>query len=192
AFAADIARVIAAAAWINSKKSSRFGSTNIGQENAMQNPREVDTRKTANNVRGSLAALSSSVSMPSPGSPGAAKRVNALTAAPASVTASGTPIEGVTLVDKALQFVTRRSSALGFASGQPAEFVADPMVQRTIAGSASVHLKQQYRGVPVFQMARTVRFDPSGVPIDAVGDNAPIDPSVSIIPVLDVRTAVRK
>ena len=72
------------------------------------------------------------------------------------------------------------------------EFVPDPVVQRTSSGSAAVHLHQMYRGIPVFQMTRTVRFSPQSEVVDAAGDNAPLPPGIEIEPKLDAVQAVRK
>ena len=66
------------------------------------------------------------------------------------------------LVEKALTFVQQQRNNLGFAAADPVEFVPDPTVQVTSVGAAAVHLQQYYRGLPVFQMARTVRFSPGG------------------------------
>ena len=65
-------------------------------------------------------------------------------------------------------------------------------MQRTSAGAAAVNLKQTYRGLPVFQMSRTVRFNPAGQLVDAAGDTAAIPDEVSSEPKLGVEDAVLK
>jgi extracellular elastinolytic metalloproteinase len=118
-------------------------------------------------------------------------RVNPVTGAPAVVTTTQ-PASSDTLVDRALAFVRQESVSFGFAQGEVAEFVPDPLVQRTSSGSASVHLHQRYRGLPVFQMTRTVRFDPRNQAVDAVGDSAPLPAGLDIVPKVDAASAVLK
>jgi len=56
--------------------------------------------------------------------------------------------------------------ALGLAATQPMEFAADPHPQRTSSGAVTVHLQQQYKGIPIFQAAQAVRFGPERDPRD--------------------------
>ena len=163
----------------------------------MSSQRETDSRKTGNEIRGSFAKAPAAGGNGrtfaldlGTGLTGAVTRVNALTNAPASIEATGDVDDGKSLVDRALAFVSRRGSSMGFSAGQTPEFAADPIAQRTSAGAAAVHLRQEFRGIPVFQMTRTVRFDTNGAIIDAPGDNAAIDPAFSTVPVLDVKAAV--
>lgn len=118
-------------------------------------------------------------------------RRNTLTASPVTIGAPAeTPVGDRSLVDRALAFVNRERNALGFGATDVAEFVPDPVVQRTSAGSAAVHLQQRYRGLPIFQMTRTVRFGPESQIVDAAGDSAPMPPGVNIAPQLGVSDAV--
>ena len=94
------------------------------------------------------------------------------------------------LIERALTFARSQSTNLGFAAGSPAEFAPDPVIQRTSSGAAAVHLKQQYRGLTVFQMSRAVRFSPSGQVVDATGDTAAIPDGVDVEPKLAVEDAV--
>ncbi len=117
-------------------------------------------------------------------------RTNALTGSPAIVSAVGPTPTNKSLVERALTFARSQSTNLGFTAGSPAEFAPDPAVQRTSSGGAAVHLKQQYRGLTVFQMSRTVRFSPFGQVVDAAGDTAPIPDAVNVEPKLAVEDAV--
>ena len=84
------------------------------------------------------------------------------------------------MVDKALAFLHTEKASFGFTDTDVMEFVPDPVVQRTSTGSAAVHVHQYYRGLPVFQMTRTVRFAPQGQIVDAPGDNAPLPEGLDI------------
>ena len=95
-----------------------------------------------------------------------------------------------TLVDKALAFVQSQPAAFGFAPGEPAEFVPDPTVQHASSGAAAVHMHQHYHGLPVFGMARTVRFSTQGEVIDASGASAAIPPGLNTEPALSAIDAV--
>jgi extracellular elastinolytic metalloproteinase len=95
-----------------------------------------------------------------------------------------------TLVDKALAFVQTQPAAFGFAPGEPAEFVPDPTIQHASSGAAAVHMHQHYHGLPVFGMARTVRFSTQGDVIDASGASAAVAPGLNTEPALSAIEAV--
>jgi extracellular elastinolytic metalloproteinase len=187
AYTADIARAIGVAAWVAAfplapppaLERVRFTKEEI----PMAASRELDSRK-----RSAAASPAGFVAPPSP----SRSRTNALTGSPAVVAAAGAASTDRSLVDRAMTFVQRQSSGFGVTAGQVAEFVPDPVVQRTSSGSAAVNLVQTYRGLTVFQMSRTVRFDPVGRAVDAAGDTAGIPEGVSTEPVLPVEAAVLK
>ena len=227
-FAADIARAVAAAAWITAQSGVQTfaDSRSFSRSEARmagQNKREIDTRRQpgavqANPARAvsdepSIAPPSSTFGAPAqpgtvraPESRGSARRVNALTGTPVLVTAAtaaagfaeladdaaATPAEPRNVIDKAMAFVQQHRGSLGFGSVEVAEFDPDPVVQRTSSGSMAVHLHQSYRGIPVFQMTRTVRFTPQGDVVDAAGDNAPLPQGIDIKPTLDAPGAALK
>ena len=158
--------------------------------------REIDTRDFGY-VRGDatrMADLSTAAEAVSGVLPGThtvrVGDLNPMTGTPSTVVSSDAPTSQGSLVQQALDHVNRLSAALGFAAGEPAEFVPDPNVQRTSAGSAIVHLHQQYHGIPVFQMSRTVRFSPSEQITDVVGDNVSLPPDVDTTPQIDAPQAV--
>ena len=57
-------------------------------------------------------------------------------------------------IQRALNHVRSIGRVLGLAATQPTEFAADPNIQRTSSGAVTVHLQQQYKGIPVFQAAQ--------------------------------------
>ena len=93
----------------------------------------------------------------------------ASSAAPRAGLAAATPSPTPSLIDRALAFVQTQQQSFGRTLAEKPEFVPDPIVQRTSSGAAAVHLQQYYRGVPVFAMARTVRFSAESALIDAAG-----------------------
>ena len=164
---------------------------------------DAPSTATASSMFGAPAQLGTARA---PESRGSARRVNALTGTPVLVTAAtpaagfagladdaaAAPAEPRNVVDKAMAFVQQHRGSLGFGSGEVAEFDPDPVVQRTSSGSMAVHLHQSYRGIPVFQMTRTVRFTPQSDVVDAAGDNAPLPQGIDIKPTLDAPQAALK
>lgn len=92
---------------------------------------------------------------------------------------------GEDFVRRALDHVRHLGPALGLAAEQPPEFQADPHVQRTSSGGAAVHLRQLYKGIPIYEASETVRFDPEGRLTEVAGRShtvvadLPVEPSVS-------------
>jgi hypothetical protein len=101
-------------------------------------------------------------------------RLNALTGTPTQISSTDSPPSQSDLIGAALSHVQSISATLGFAPSTPAEFVPDSRVQETSARTRIVHLRQQYRGIPVFQMARAVRFTGKGQIADVRGDNVQV------------------
>jgi extracellular elastinolytic metalloproteinase len=95
------------------------------------------------------------------------------------------------MISAALAEATTSPAAMGFSPGEPAEFVPDPIVQKTSAGSHIVHLQQQYRGIPVFQMARAVHFTEQGDMSDMMGDNALLPAGIDTLPQTSAIQAVQ-
>lgn len=207
-YTADLARVVAAAAcylaWEMQAATSAFAKaplpprqcpsvaqhpslSRLAEETKMTMPREFDCRK-----RATKALAPPSVSGAAPKLVKA--RENALTRSPAIVAAAeiGQDSTNKSLIDRALDFVQRQPAAFGMTAGQTAEYVPDTAVQRTSAGAAAINLKQTYRGIPVFQMSRMVRFDPQGQIVDAAGDTASIPAGVPTEPRVSAAEAVLK
>jgi extracellular elastinolytic metalloproteinase len=140
--------------------------------------RELDTRKESESLFGK------------PLSPRGAGVAAFAARQPAAVASPEAPRK--TLIDKALAFVQRQPGAFGFTADEVAEFVPDPTVQRTSSGASAVHLQQYYRGVPVFEMARTVRFSPQSEAIDASGNNTAFPTAIETEPKISAVDALRR
>ncbi len=175
-YAADLARAVGAAAWAATLSRvapvTPSGFRKPANTNVMN--RQIDTRKEGLNpfakpLPMAAPALSSGFS--------------------ANAVAFAAPAKS-TLVEKALAYVQAESQAMGFAAETPAEFTPDPTVQRTSSGAAAVNLSQQYRGIPVFTMTRTVRFSADGGVLDAAGESAPLLPGLKTEPDLSAPEAV--
>ncbi|MEP6666604.1 MAG: M36 family metallopeptidase, partial [Nocardioidaceae bacterium] len=70
---------------------------------------------------------------------------------------------------RALQHLQRISPALGLDPTQAPEYVADPSTQVTSAGVVAVHLRQLYKGIPIYDAAEIVRFDADGRLLEVAG-----------------------
>jgi hypothetical protein len=189
-YAADITRALAAAAWATASQlpspADLAPSSFLAMEEPMPALREFDSRKQPARP----AALVGAAAFAEP--PGATARTNPLTGSPVVVPATRSSSTDGSLVERALAFARNQGAAFGFTAGQPAEFVPDPVIRRTSAGAAAVNLQQQYYGVPVFQMNRTVRFKPDGLVADAAGDTAPMPAGMSTEPKLSAEAGVLK
>jgi extracellular elastinolytic metalloproteinase len=117
--------------------------------------------------------------------------LNSFTGTPNRLVPDSTPsATKESLIDQALDYVNATSAAFGFTSNEPAEFVPDPTVATTSSGSSAVNLQQTYRGIPVFEMIRTVRFSPNKDISDVVGDNINLPPGINIAPQINAAQAV--
>lgn len=159
--------------------------------------RAIDTRDfTANRATDArMNELSQAASFVSEQLPGThtvtVPALNSLTGTPNSLLSSNAPSTEGGLIDQALSFVNQSSAAFGFTTGEPVEFVPDPTIQTTSSQSKAVNLQQTYRGIPVFQMVRTVRFSPDNAISDVVGNNVNLPPEINIAPQINVTQAVR-
>ncbi|MEN6428245.1 MAG: M36 family metallopeptidase [Phycisphaerales bacterium] len=117
-------------------------------------------------------------------------RFDAATGNPAAVTSEAAPADSGNYVQRALDHVRQIGRTLGFAATQPVEFVADPEYQTASSGAVAVHLQQTYKGIPIFQAAQTVRFEPNGAIKETVGSSTTVTEDVAATPKLNVREAV--
>jgi extracellular elastinolytic metalloproteinase len=117
---------------------------------------------------------------------------DAATGNPAAIVSESAPAEEGNYVQRALEYVQNISGALGLEPTQPAEFVPDPNVQETSAGAKAVHVQQQYKGIPIFQAAQTVRFSPDDRLAETVGSSVTIAQEQGSSPRLSVEEAVLK
>lgn len=121
---------------------------------------------------------------------GSARSLHSVSAAKAFSPVPGLGPAKADLIDRALEHVLLAAAALGFSEpGEKPEFVPDPHVKHTTNGESVVNLRQQYRGVPVFQMERTVIFDQSGAIQTVTGDSVGLPPDLDTLPVVPVEVA---
>jgi extracellular elastinolytic metalloproteinase len=109
---------------------------------------------------------------------------------PATVVSEAAPAERGNYVQRALDHVHRIAPALGLRATQAPEYAADPSVQQTSSGVVSVHLRQQYRGIPIFQSASVVRFAHDGSLLATLGSSVTVTDEPDAVPRLPVRDAV--
>jgi len=186
-FAADIARVVAATAWViatgANPPTSFTALRGFAPHRETEMPqREFDSRKRTGTTHSGRVPITAS-SAP------------AATPAAAMFTSAAAPAGGpqASLVDRALAFVhSSMPAAFGTAAGEQPTFFPDPVVQRTSVGAAAVHLHQQYHGLTIFQMARSVRFAPDGRALDAVGETSAVPAGLNLEPKIDAAAAVVK
>lgn len=91
----------------------------------------------------------------------------------------------------AAKHLERIATALGFHRGVKAEFVPDPYVKRTSAGTRIVNFLQHYWGIPVFQMERTVELDRRGAIKCVDGMSASLPHGLEIVPSISLENAAR-
>lgn len=91
---------------------------------------------------------------------------------------------------RALDFLQRIHPVLGLAPRQSPEFVVYPSFGEASSGAVAVHAQQQYKGIPIFQAATTVRFTPDGALHEVVGQNITISNDIKAAPALSVKQAV--
>lgn len=164
--------------------------------------RELDTRKfdyhaDEPKLQEWYAEFAREVSRDMPGEQSVSfSGLNRLTGSPDKVAISNAlPIIG-SIIEQALTLAkrtTRSSSLEGFATTETpeVEYVPDPRILTTSSGSQVVHLAQYYRGIPVFQMSRTVQFSPEQTPRDISGTSIPFSNNVQLTPAIDVVEAAR-
>jgi extracellular elastinolytic metalloproteinase len=111
---------------------------------------------------------------------------------PAVIASESAPAEQGNYVQRAMDHVRGLSGVLGFAADQPNEYQPDPDYQKTSSGSVAVHMQQRYKGIPIFQAAETVRFEPNGAIQETVGSSITISDDVIVSSKLTVEQAVLK
>jgi extracellular elastinolytic metalloproteinase len=107
----------------------------------------------------------------------------------ARIVSTASPAGDADFVQRALDHAQAVSPALGLTS-RGREFVADPHALKTSAGGRSVNLQQTYKGIPIFQSAQTVRFEPDGRIGDIVGSTIDVSDAEQVTTRLSVQDAV--
>lgn len=163
--------------------------------------REVDVRRTASGAqpdrldagrRDHLHEAAAGVSDALPGD----HRVQVASFDPATgnaavVVSSAAPSQDGSHVGRALRHVQDIGPALGFSPVQPPEYVADPTEQATSAGAVAVHLRQQYKGILVYDAAQTVRFGADGSLTEVAGRAVTVTEDLPVAPVVSAEQALR-
>ena len=165
-------------------------------------PKNLDTRDFSySRPSANFAAATAAISLALPGNhsvsadrinpfTGGAESLNSVNAAEAFSPALGLGAAKEDLVARALEHVQAAAPALGFTGpDEQAEFVPDPHVKRTTTGESVVNLRQEYRGVPVFQMERTVLFDQNGAIQAVTGDSVGLPADLDTLPAVTVERA---
>ncbi len=155
--------------------------------------REFSVKRGSSARENELKLLAAEVSDSLPG----AQRVivdsfDATTGNTAVVNLVAAPAEKGNYIQRALDHVRNIGNVLGLSATQPAEFAADPNIQETSSGAVAVHLQQQYKGIPIFQAAETVRFGPDGALKETAGCSVTVARDVDVVPKISVKDAVLK
>ena len=119
----------------------------------------------------------------------AVTNVDPTTGNAARIVSTAAPAGDTDFVQRALDHAEAVSPALGLTS-RGREFVADPHALKTSAGARVVNLQQTYKGIPIFQSAQTVRFEPDGRIGDIVGSAIDISSAKQVTTPLPVQDAV--
>ena len=116
--------------------------------------------------------------------------MDAATGNPALVVSESAPAERENYVRRALEHVQGIGEILSLEATEPAEYVADEHIAETSGRAVTVHLQQQFKGIPIFQATQAVRFTPNGSVSETAGSSVPVTDDVGALPTLPVREAV--
>jgi extracellular elastinolytic metalloproteinase len=94
-------------------------------------------------------------------------------------------------VARALRHLQRISPAIGLTADQAPEYVADPAEQTTSSGAVAVHLRQQYKGILIYDAAETVRFEPDGSIREVAGRSVSAPSDLPVTPTITPEQALR-
>ena len=117
--------------------------------------------------------------------------IDSVTGNAAVITSADADPETGSLAARALRHVQRIGPAMGLGPSQAPEYVADPQVQQTSTGAAAVHLRQQYKGIPIYDGAATVRFDADGRLLEVAGRSITVEEDVPVDPTVSAEEALR-
>ena len=116
--------------------------------------------------------------------------VDSTTGNPAALRSEAAPAERGNYIQRALDHLQAAAPALGLEATQPTEYVVDPSTQRTSADAVTVHAQQRYKGIPIFQAAQAVVFDPEGRLTQTLGTAVTVPRELEVAPRLSVEEAV--
>jgi extracellular elastinolytic metalloproteinase len=109
----------------------------------------------------------------------------------AVITSDAAVPESGQYVARALRHLQRISPAMGFGPSQAPEFVADPQTQETSTGAVAVHLRQHYKGIPIYDGAATVRFDGDGRLLEVAGRSVTVEEDLPVTVTVSAEQALR-
>lgn len=92
-------------------------------------------------------------------------------------------------LERALTYLQAQKESFGFEENKPADFTPDPHVATTSTGKRVVHLQQNYKGIPVFLVNKSVVFNGNGEIEEALGDSVSFTEEVDIEPKVTVLNA---
>ncbi|MGH9901541.1 MAG: hypothetical protein ACRD68_06965, partial [Pyrinomonadaceae bacterium] len=120
---------------------------------------------------------------------GSAEQLRSVNAGSAFAAMPGFGPTDQSLVETAQAHLQATATAIGFKPGERVEFVPDPHVKETSTGERVVNLQQQYHGVPVFQMERTVLFDRGGALQTVTGTSVGLPEGLETLPSVTLEAA---
>jgi Peptidase family M28 len=204
-FAADIARVVAATAWLTAKAMVPAGTPQFAATPALSEredvgmaSREIDTGSfTRGTTRAAAGRASASRLLRFNAQkvgrePGPEAFTPEALPAGAPAQSATVPVTG-SLMSRAVSIVrAERVRASGFAPqrADESEFIPDPVHQTTSSAAQVVHLQQFYRGLPVFRTIQMVRFAPQGQGADLSGSSLMFETEIDASPKMLARDAV--
>ena len=94
-------------------------------------------------------------------------------------------------VARAIRHVQRIGPALGLTAEQAPEYAADPTEQATSTGAVAVHLRQLYKGIPVYDASETVRFDADGRLLEVAGRSVSVTADIPVTTTVTPEDALR-
>jgi extracellular elastinolytic metalloproteinase len=115
---------------------------------------------------------------------------NGITGNPSAVISEDAPAHDADWVERAAAHVEALHPLLALRGADALTFRPVAHVAQTSSGAQVVHLDQQHHGVPIFEAALTVRFDPSGKIESTIGNPASVANAPSAQPKLSAQDAV--
>jgi len=94
-------------------------------------------------------------------------------------------------VARAIRHVQSISPALGLTAEQAPEYAADPTDQTTSSGAVAVHLRQLYKGIPIYDASETVRFGTDGSLLEVAGRSFSVPGDTPVTTALAPEAALR-
>jgi len=94
------------------------------------------------------------------------------------------------LVDRAQTHVKLIAPALGLPPLETPEFVPDPHVKKTDTGERIITLQQYHRGIPIFEMERTVWMAADGTVYNVIGTSVGLPDNLEVVPNVSVEQAL--